>query len=169
MTDLNLTGQHFIAGKWLSGDALFDSAPSTGPVRHFSEASQSHVDAAVNAAEEAFMSYGWSGQNARAAFLRTIADEIEAVGALVTEIGHQETGLPEARLEGERGRTTGQLRLFADHIEQGSYLEQSHDVALPDRAPSALWRFLGRLIFHWPFQPQAEIRLRPWPLAVRLF
>ena len=135
MTDLNLTGQHFIAGKWLSGDALFDSAPSTGPVRHFSEASQSHVDAAVNAAEEAFMSYGWSGQNARAAFLRTIADEIEAVGALVTEIGHQETGLPEARLEGERGRTTGQLRLFADHIEQGSYLEQSHDVALPDRAP----------------------------------
>ena len=135
MTDLNLTGQHFIAGNWLSGDAMFDSAPSTGPVRRFSEASQSHVDAAVEAAEEAFMSYGWSGQSARAAFLRAIADEIEAVGALVTEIGHQETGLPEARLEGERGRTTGQLRLFADHIEQGSYLDQRHDVALPDRTP----------------------------------
>ncbi len=65
MTDLNLTGQHFIAGNWLSGDAMFDSAPSTGPVRRFSEASQSHVDSAVEAAEEAFMSYGWSGQSAR--------------------------------------------------------------------------------------------------------
>ena len=53
MTDLNLTGQHFIAGNWLSGDAMFDSAPSTGPVRRFSEASQSHVDAAVAAAARA--------------------------------------------------------------------------------------------------------------------
>ena len=103
MTDLNLTGQHFIAGNWPGGDTMFDSAPSTGPVRRFSEASQSHVDAAVEAAEEAFMSWRLSGQSARATFLRAIADEIEAAGALVTEIGHQETGLPEARLKGSAG------------------------------------------------------------------
>lgn len=70
-----------------------------------------------------------------AAFLNAIADEIEARGAAITEIGMQETGLPEGRLEGERGRTTGQLRLFADHILKGDYLDLRHDPALPDRAP----------------------------------
>ncbi|TNF60936.1 MAG: aldehyde dehydrogenase (NADP(+)), partial [Rhodobacteraceae bacterium] len=40
-----------------------------------------------------------------------------------------------ARLEGERGRTTGQLRLFASHIRKGDYLDRRHDPALPDRQP----------------------------------
>ena len=44
-------------------------------------------------------------------------------------------GLPEARLQGERGRTTGQIRLFASHILAGDYLDRRHDRALPDRAP----------------------------------
>ncbi|TMV54683.1 aldehyde dehydrogenase family protein, partial [Thioclava sp. BHET1] len=49
--------------------------------------------------------------------------------------GSAETGLPTARLEGERGRTTGQLRLFAAHIRDGAYLDRRHDAALPDRTP----------------------------------
>jgi alpha-ketoglutaric semialdehyde dehydrogenase len=53
----------------------------------------------------------------------------------LTTIGCQETGLPEARLNGERGRTTGQLRQFADHILLGDYLDRRHDEALPDRQP----------------------------------
>ncbi|MCL4164909.1 UNVERIFIED_CONTAM: hypothetical protein GTU68_012867, partial [Idotea baltica] len=71
----------------------------------------------------------------RAEFINTIADEIEARGAEITKIGCEETGLPEARLEGERGRTTGQLRLFASHILKGNYLDRVHDQALPERQP----------------------------------
>lgn len=67
--------------------------------------------------------------------MNAIADEIEARGEAITEIGTQESGLPEARLQGERGRTVGQLRLFAEHIAKGDYLDRRHDVALPDRAP----------------------------------
>jgi NADP-dependent aldehyde dehydrogenase len=94
-----------------------------------------HVNAACAAAEEAFWTYGYSSRQDRATFLNTIADEIEARGPEITEIGTQETGLPEARLNGERGRTTGQLRLFASHILSGDYLDRRNDTALPDRAP----------------------------------
>ncbi|WP_108887812.1 aldehyde dehydrogenase (NADP(+)), partial [Pseudoprimorskyibacter insulae] len=93
------------------------------------------VNRACEAAEEAFWSYGYSTRAERAAFLNAIADEIEARGDAITQIGTQETGLPEARLQGERGRTTGQLRLFASHILAGDYLDRRHDAALPDRAP----------------------------------
>nr|WP_245882734.1 aldehyde dehydrogenase (NADP(+)) [Yoonia sediminilitoris] len=93
------------------------------------------VDQACLAAEAAFSAYAATSRADRAAFLRSIADEIEARGAEITAMGAKETGLPEARLEGERGRTTGQLRLFADHIEGGAYLDRRHDAALPDRQP----------------------------------
>jgi alpha-ketoglutaric semialdehyde dehydrogenase len=74
-------------------------------------------------------------RGARRSSQQAIADEIEARGAAITAIGTQETGLPVARLQGERGRTTGQLRLFAEHILKGDYLDRRHDEALPDRAP----------------------------------
>ncbi|MGH1329331.1 MAG: aldehyde dehydrogenase (NADP(+)) [Paracoccaceae bacterium] len=129
-------GKHLIAGEWLANpDVRFQSSPATGPAHSFSEASEDHVDLAVEAAEEAFWSYSASSRHSRAAFLRAIADQIEARGADLTEIAMQESGLPAARLEGERGRTCGQLRLFADHIEAGDYLDRRHDAALPDRAP----------------------------------
>ena len=75
--------------------------------------SVAHVDEACTEAEEAFWSYSALSIHTRAAFLDKIVDEIEARGAAITNIGSQETGLPKARLEGERGRTTGQLRLLA--------------------------------------------------------
>ncbi len=129
------TGKHLIAGDWVSGDATFPSDPASGPVHAFAAGTEAHVDAACAAAEEAFWSYGYSDRAARAAFLNAIADGIEARADAITEIGTQETGLPEARLQGERGRTTGQLRLFAEHILQGDYLDRRHDAALPDRQP----------------------------------
>jgi NADP-dependent aldehyde dehydrogenase len=89
----------------------------------------------VQAAEAAFPAFSALTREDRAAFLDRIADEIEARGAAITEIGTQETGLPAARLEGERGRTCGQLRLFASHIRKGEYLDRRHDPALPDRKP----------------------------------
>ncbi len=128
-------GKHLIAGEWVAGDATFSSEPAHGPAHDYSVGTPALVDRACEAAEEAFWSYGYSTREERAAFLNAIADEIDARGEAITEIGTQETGLPEARLQGERGRTVGQLRLFASHILSGDYLDRRHDEALPDRAP----------------------------------
>ena len=131
-----LTGKHLIAGQWVAGDSTFLSSPATGDALAFATGTPAHVDAAVQAAEAAFPSFSALTREARAAFLERIADEIEARGAEITAIGTSETGLPAARLEGERGRTTGQLRLFAQHIRDGAYLDRRHDAALPDRKPA---------------------------------
>lgn len=128
-------GNHLIAGQWVAGDATFASEPATGDSHAFSVGRVADVDAAARAAEDAFAVYAATTRAARAAFLNAIADEIDARAEAITAIGTQETGLPEARLQGERGRTVGQLRLFADHILKGDYLDRRHDPALPDRAP----------------------------------
>ena len=129
------TGKHLIAGRWVAGDETFNSSPAEGPVRQYAVGSAALVDEAVRAAEEAFETYGYSSRAERAAFLEAIAEEIDARGDDITEIGAGETGLPKARLVGERGRTVGQLRLFAAHILKGDYLDRRHDAALPDRQP----------------------------------
>ena len=128
-------GKHLIAGDWTGADSSFTSEPAHGPAHAFCVGTPDLVDRACRAAEDAFWSYGYSTRAERAAFLNAIADEIEARAAAITEIGTQESGLPEARLQGERGRTTGQLRLFAEHILKGDYLDIRHDPALPDRQP----------------------------------
>jgi alpha-ketoglutaric semialdehyde dehydrogenase len=157
-----LTGKHLIAGNWVAGDATFKSEPAHGDIHEFAVGTPAHIDAAVKAAEEAFWSFGYSSRAERAALLNAIADEIEARGAEITAIGTSETGLPEARLEGERGRTTGQLRLFASHIEKGDYLDRRHDEALPDRAP--LPRPDLRMIQR-PIGPVAVFGASNFPLA----
>ncbi len=129
------SGKHLIAGEWVAGDATFTSSPAHGEAREYSEGTPAHVDSACQAAEEAFWTFGYSTREERAAFLNAIADEIEARADAITEIGTQESGLPEARLMGERGRTVGQIRLFAQHILDGAYLDRRHDEALPDRQP----------------------------------
>lgn len=131
-----LSGKHLIAGQWVAGDATFQSSPASGAALSFAVGTPAHVDAAAQGAEAAFPSYSALSRDARAAFLDRIADEIEARGAEITAIGTSETGLPAARLEGERGRTTGQLRLFANHIRKGDYLDRRHDPAQPDRQPA---------------------------------
>ena len=128
-------GKHLIAGDWIASDVSFQSEPAHGPAHSFSVGTPDLVNAACAAAEEAFWTYGYTTRQQRADFLNAIADQIEARAEAITQIGTQETGLPEARLQGERGRTTGQLRLFASHILAGDYLDRRHDVALPDRAP----------------------------------
>jgi len=130
-----IIGKHLVAGNWVGSDTSFTSSPAHGPSHDFAVGTPDLVDRACQAAEEAFWSYGYSSREDRAKFLNTIADEIDARGEAITEIGTQETGLPEARLNGERGRTVGQLRLFAEHILKGDYLDTRHDAALPDRQP----------------------------------
>ena len=130
-------GKHLIAGEWTGGSGTFRSAPVAGPGHEFSAGDPELVDQACRATEEAFRSFGYSAREVRSKFLSTIADEIDARAGDITRIGTQESGLPEARLQGERGRTTGQLRLFAEHILKGDYLDRRHDAALPDRQPLA--------------------------------
>jgi alpha-ketoglutaric semialdehyde dehydrogenase len=159
---MTLTGKHLIAGEWVQGGQTFRSSPATGEAREYSVGTPAHVDRAVEAAEEAFWSFSALTRDARATFLDRIADEIEARGAAITEIGTSETGLPAARLEGERGRTTGQLRLFAAHIRKGNYLDPRHDAALPDRKP--LPRPDIRLLQR-PIGPVAVFGASNFPLA----
>ena len=130
-----LIGKHLIAGEWVGGDATFENMPTVGAPDTFAVGTVEDVNAACEAAEDAFWSYGNLSRAKRASFLREIADQINGRGDEITLIGTKETGLPEARLVGERGRTVGQLRLFADHIESGDYLDRRFDKALPDRAP----------------------------------
>ena len=144
-----LTGKHLIAGNWIAGDATFLSSPATGEALPFAVGTPAHVDAAVQGAEAAYPSYSALSREARADFLDKIAEEIDARGAEITAIGTSETGLPAARLEGERGRTTGQLRLFANHIRKGDYLDRRFDAAQPDRAPA----------------PRPEIRMMQVPVG----
>ncbi|MEP5152520.1 aldehyde dehydrogenase (NADP(+)) [Planktotalea sp.] len=132
---MELTGKHLIAGAWIEAESKFNSTPAHGEAYEFSAGSVALVDQAVQAAEDAFLSFSATTSKERAAFLNAIADEIDVRIDDLAEIGTQETGLPEPRLRGETGRTTGQLRLFASHILDGSYLDQRHDEALPDRAP----------------------------------
>ncbi|MDR7126138.1 aldehyde dehydrogenase (NADP(+)) [Pseudotabrizicola sp. 4114] len=130
-----LTGKHLIAGDWIAGAQTFASTPAHGPSHDFGVGTPALVAQAVEAAEAAFPSFAATSREDRARFLEAIAEEIDARGDAITEIGTQETGLPVARLQGERGRTTGQLRLFASHIRAGDYLDRRHDAALPDRQP----------------------------------
>jgi len=155
-------GKHLVAGEWIATGQTFKSEPASGPAFDFSVGTTELVNKAAEAAEEAFWSFGYSTRHERAAFLDAIADEIEARGAAITEIGSAETGLPGARLEGERARTTGQLRLFASHIRKGEYLDRRHDEALPDRKP--LPRPDIRLIQR-PIGPVAVFGASNFPLA----
>src|SRR5690606_10166254 len=117
---------------------------------------------ACRAAAAASGDIGSSSREDRARFLDAIAEEIEARADAITGIGTQETGLPEARLQGERGRTTGQLRLFAEHIRKGDYLDRRHDKALPERQP--LPRPDLRMIQR-PIGPVAVFGASNFPLA----
>ncbi|MFH5775217.1 aldehyde dehydrogenase (NADP(+)) [Paracoccus broussonetiae] len=155
-------GKHLIAGEWVGSDQQFMSEPAHGPAHPFSVGTVDLVNRACEAAEDAFWSYGYSTREERARFLDTIADEIEARAEAITLIGTQETGLPEGRLQGERGRTTGQLRLFADHIRKGEYLDRRVDAALPDRKPAA--RPEIRLVER-PIGPVAVFGASNFPLA----
>jgi NADP-dependent aldehyde dehydrogenase len=125
------------------------------------EASAAHVDAALEAAERAAHEYRRTSPAQRAAFLDRIAEEIERVGDLL-DVAHAETALPPARLAGERARTTGQLRLFADLVREGSWVEARIDRALPDRTPLPKPDVRRMLI---PIGPVAVFGASNFPLA----
>ncbi|BBI53514.1 2,5-dioxovalerate dehydrogenase [Vreelandella olivaria] len=129
-----LIGQQAISGQQADIHAV---NPATGETLApaYPGGSKAEVEQACELAEAAYATYRETSLEDRAVFLETIASEIEAIGEELTKRGVAETGLPEARLQGERGRTCGQLRLFANVVRAGEWLDVRIDPALPDREP----------------------------------
>jgi NADP-dependent aldehyde dehydrogenase len=114
---------------------VFSTVSKTTLPEKFTVATAGEVEAAVAKAVVAFPIYQSLSPLIRAGFLETIADEIMALGDELIQRAMQETGLPEARLLGERGRTTNQLKMFATILREGSWLEAVIDTAQLDRKP----------------------------------
>ncbi|WP_249975329.1 aldehyde dehydrogenase (NADP(+)) [Vreelandella olivaria] len=129
-----LIGQQSVKG---NGRLIHAVNPATGERLEpgYGAGDASDVDRACQLAWEAFHIYRRRPQRERAAFLRAVASEIEGLGDALIERAMQESGLPRGRLEGERGRTCGQLRLFADVVKAGEWLDVRVDPALPERTP----------------------------------
>lgn len=134
-----IIGHNFIAGgRSAAGDTLLHSLDaSTGEALPYSfhQATESEVDAAARAAAAAYPAYRSLSAVRRAEFLEAIASEIDALGDDFVAIVCRETALPAARIQGERGRTSGQMRLFAQVLRRGDFHGARIDRALPERSP----------------------------------
>ncbi len=132
----NLIGYQYKEAKGKSFSAINPSLGDELP-GDFYAADLADVDATLNLAEKAAAIYRYVDKKTKATFLRSIAEEITNIGDELIERAMAESGLPQARLQGERGRTIGQLNMFADLVEEGSWVEAVIDNALPDRQPAA--------------------------------
>ncbi|MEU7768078.1 aldehyde dehydrogenase (NADP(+)) [Nocardia sp. NPDC049190] len=161
LTGVNLIGNDDVAA---TGTAFRATDPASGaalePVYH--QASASDIDRVTTLAWEAFATFRQTTFAQRAAFLESIADEIEALGSTLTERVHAETGIPTARILGETARTTGQLRMFADVVREGSWTHARLDAADPDRAPLPKPDLRQREV---PVGPVAVFAASNFPLA----
>jgi NADP-dependent aldehyde dehydrogenase len=134
-----ITGHNFIGfGRSALGDQQLQSVDaSSGEALPFgfSQATVEEVDNAAQFAAKAYPSYRNLRATTRAGFLETIAEEIDALGDDFIAIVCRETALPAARIQGERARTSGQLRLFAQVLRRGDFLGARIDRARPERQP----------------------------------
>ncbi|PNQ75131.1 aldehyde dehydrogenase (NADP(+)) [Hanstruepera neustonica] len=135
-----ITGKNYVGNKQSAkGDKTFKTFnPQTNSENQavFTEATPEEIDEAVNLATNAFKTYRNISKDRKSKFLNTIADNIMALGDELIQTYCEESGLPEGRAKGERGRTVGQLRMFADLVKEGSWVEASIDTAIPDREPT---------------------------------
>lgn len=161
-----ITGDMLIGAQWVRGGGSGFRAvdPATGrPLEpEFHHGGQAEVDRAAELASAAFDDYRATAPAARAAFLDAIATRIDALGDELVERAHAETGLPVARLDGERARTTGQLRLFAGLLRDGMADGVRVDPAQPDRHPAPRLDIRQRLV---PLGPVAVFGSSNFPLA----
>ncbi len=134
-----ITGKNYI-GNRLSAEGTktyktFNPQLNIENTTTFVEATSDEINQAVTLASKAFKEYRAISGKKKATFLNAIADEIEALGDELIETYISESGLPAGRAKGEKGRTLGQLRAFAAHITEGSWIEASIDTAQPERQP----------------------------------
>ena len=150
---MKILGEMLIGSKAVTG---------TGPVIHgynpasgetlepaFAAGTAADISKACELAYAAFDQYRNISLEKRAVFLETIADEILALGDALVTRAMAESGLPEGRIIGERGRTMGQLKRFANVVRAGDWVGARIDPALPDRTP----------------MPRADLRMRHIPLG----
>ncbi|MCK2183013.1 aldehyde dehydrogenase (NADP(+)) [Halomonas getboli] len=136
---MTLEGKMLIGQETVQGqrDAIHAINPATNealePAYH--GGTRENVAHACELAWAAFDRYRDTTLEARASFLETIADEIEALGDALIERAVIESGLPQARIQGERGRTCNQLQLFAKTVRAGEWLDVRIDPAMPERQP----------------------------------
>ncbi|NGT13071.1 aldehyde dehydrogenase (NADP(+)) [Achromobacter insolitus] len=149
LTGEMLIGRAAIRGQAGSQRAFNPTANAEILEPEFGLGSREDVERAVDLATRAFDSYRNLPLERRAAFLEAIAEEILALGDALIERAHAESGLPVARLTGERARTAGQLRLFAQVVRDGHFLRATIDTAQPERQPA----------------PRADLRLAKIPLG----
>ncbi|MGE9761161.1 aldehyde dehydrogenase (NADP(+)) [Pseudomonas sp. PDM20] len=134
-----MTAHNFIAGQRIGAGTVrlqsLDASTGEALPREFLQATEAEVDAAARAAEAAFPTYNALSPERRAQFLNAIASELESLGDDFIATVCRETALPAARIQGERGRTANQMRLFAKVLRRGDFLGARIDRALPERQP----------------------------------
>jgi NADP-dependent aldehyde dehydrogenase len=161
-----ITGEMLLGASRLRGAAGEIRAinPATGHEMSpaFGGGSDSDVDRACGLAWAAFDRYRETSLADRAGFLEAIAQALLDTGEALVERAVAESGLPRGRIEGERGRTVGQLRLFAAMVRRGDWLGARIDPAMPDRAPFARPDLRLR---HIPVGPVAVFGASNFPLA----
>jgi NADP-dependent aldehyde dehydrogenase len=161
LTGNMLIGRHSVTGSREAIRAI-DPATDTPLDPPYPGGTGEHVDQACALAWAAFDTYRETPLAARAEFLESIADEIESLGDVLVERAMAETGLPRARIQGERGRTCQQLRLFARTVRAGEWLDARIDTALPERNPIARPDLRQRQV---PLGPVAVFGASNFPLA----
>jgi alpha-ketoglutaric semialdehyde dehydrogenase len=163
---MELTGKNLIGYQWgAEGSRTIQAVdPATlnrlEPV--FTEATEAECSRAVELARKASGDPRWRDPGVRSAFLREAASAIEALGDTLIDRARAETGLPAPRLQGERGRTVNQLRLFADVVEEGSVVGARIDHGDPARKPVPKPDVRRMLI---PIGPVAVFGASNFPLA----
>lgn len=163
---MSLTGAQLIAGECVAGSGTafqaINPADNTALPGSYHAASHAQIEQACVAAEQAAGTFGKTSPAKRADLLEAISDEIEAIGDQLTERGSLETGLPTARLQGERGRTVGQLRMFSTLLRDGDQFSLVTDEALPERTPMPRPRLVR---VNRPIGPIAVFGASNFPLA----
>jgi alpha-ketoglutaric semialdehyde dehydrogenase len=164
-TFMTISGKLFIGDARIGGTKTFQAvSPVTGELLEpaFVAAGRAAVDQACAVAWGAFDQYRETSVEARAAFLEAIAEQILALGDELLERAMAESGLPLPRLTGERGRTVGQLRLFAQELRSGGWMGIRVDPPLPERKPLPRSDLRQRKV---PLGPVAVFGASNFPLA----
>jgi 2,5-dioxopentanoate dehydrogenase len=163
---MRITGQNII-GHELSGSGSVSFRainPSTNlPLEiEFKQANSIEINRAVEKAEAVFSLYRNRSYEERALFLEAIAEEILKLGDPIIERCHAETALPVARITGEIGRTVNQLKLFANVLRAGSWMDARIDTAIPNRMPAPKPDIR---MFYIPLGPVGVFGASNFPLA----
>ena len=134
-----ILGHNYIGGqRSAQGSVIVNSVDATTGQAlpyDFYQATGQEVDRAACAAAAAYPAYKALSAERRAAFLDAIADELDALDDQFVALVCRETALPAARIAGERGRTSGQMRLFATVLRRGDFYAARIDQAQPERTP----------------------------------